>query len=82
MAKPTTGNYCLKQYKCTVCGAVETHGTNHWGEIYPTCKSCGCKHPMEIGQTFVCIEPCPETHDKPEPWNRVTLGDLMEQNDD
>ena len=77
MSKPTTGPQSVKEYKCTACGAIEKHTTNHWGDIYPACRSCSWKRPMEMGQTFECLEPCPETHDKPEPWTKVTLNDVV-----
>lgn len=75
MAKPTTGKHSVKKYECTACGAVEKHGTNHWGDIYPRCRSCGWKRPM--GQTFTCLEPCPETHDKPQSWKVAKLATLL-----
>jgi hypothetical protein len=76
MSKPTTGPRSVKEYKCTTCGAVEKHSTNHWGAIYPACRSCSWKNPME-GQVFECLEECPETHDKPEPWTKVALSDVV-----
>lgn len=78
MAKPTTGKHTVKEYKCTSCGAVEKHGTNHWGEIYPKCRSCGWRHPMNLGGRFVCLENCPDTHDLPTPWKTVKLGDIID----
>lgn len=30
----------VKNYKCLVCGNEERHSTNHFGEIYCTCKKC------------------------------------------
>ena len=77
MNKPTTGKVTSKPYKCLTCGATEQHSTNHWGEIYPRCRSCGWKNPMEMGQTFVCLEACPDTHDRPKPWTRMRLGDVL-----
>jgi predicted RNA-binding Zn-ribbon protein involved in translation (DUF1610 family) len=74
--KPTTSKYSVKQYKCTSCGHVSGHGTNHYGEIYPRCTACGWKHPMEMGQTHVCLEPVPEGMGIPAPWTKVTLGDI------
>lgn len=78
MSKPTTGKVSPKRYQCSDCGAVETHSTNHWGEIYPRCRSCGWKKPMAGAQRFVCLELCPPTHDLPEPWKLVKLGDIVE----
>lgn len=30
----------VKKYMCLVCGNVENHSTNHFGEIYCTCRKC------------------------------------------
>lgn len=30
-----------KQYQCLVCKNIEPHSTNHFGEIYCSCKNCG-----------------------------------------
>ena len=73
MSKPTTGKYSQKQYKCRRCGAIESHGTNHWGAIYPPCKTCSWKHPMESQVIMDCLEPMPEGYDKPEEWKQVKL---------
>ncbi len=72
----TTGKYSIKEYKCRECGAVEKHGTNHWGAIYPKCKSCKWKHPMQLGSIFDCLEPMPEGYEKPEEWKTARLGDI------
>lgn len=77
MAK-TTGKYSHKQYKCRRCGSIESVGTNHWGEIYSRCKNCNWKHPMDGNPTWDCLEPMPDGYDKPEPWKKVKLGDLIE----
>lgn len=77
---PTTGKYSHKQYKCRRCGAIESHGTNHWGAIYPRCKSCSWKNPMSPQVTMDCLEPIPEGFDKPEEWKQVKLGDVCEIN--
>lgn len=75
MKKPTTGKYSIKPYQCNECQNVENHGTNHWGEIYNIrCKECGWKTHLS---TFTCLESCPETHDMPEKWQIVKLGDLF-----
>ncbi len=42
-----------KKYQCLVCGNVEIHSTNHFGEIYCNCKKCGnggleCMEPEAI----------------------------------
>jgi hypothetical protein len=77
----TTGKYSHKQYKCRRCGAIESHGTNHWGAIYPICKSCSWKHPMKPQSIFDCLEPMPEGIKKPEEWIPIKLGDLLETKD-
>lgn len=77
MAK-TIGKYSYKQYKCRRCGSIESVGTNHWGEIYSPCKNCNWKHPMDGNPTWDCLEPMPDGYDKPEPWKKVKLGDLIE----
>lgn len=76
--KLTTGTYSVKRYRCTRCGYERCIGTNHWGECYPTCPHCSWKHPREPQAVHECLEPCPSTHDKPEPWKFVTLGDIAE----
>lgn len=76
--KPTTGKYSQKMYKCQTCGHESLHGTNHWGEIYPRCRECGWKHPMEIGQVHICLEKPPEGMGIPQPWKMVKLGDVCE----
>lgn len=73
-----TGKYSIKEYKCPRCGAIEKHGTNHWGEIYVSCKSCSWKHPLEYLVVMECQEPLPEGYDKPTPWKMVKLGDIYE----
>lgn len=39
-----------KQYQCLVCKNIEQHSTNHFGEIYCSCKKCG-------NRSLQCIEP-------------------------
>lgn len=39
-----------KKYQCFACKNIETHSTNHFGEIYCTCKKCGAS-------SMQCIEP-------------------------
>lgn len=68
----TTGKYSVKEYKCRRCGAIEEHGTNHYGAIYPTCKSCSWI-------IMDCLEPMPEGYKKPEEWKMVKLGDILER---
>ena len=77
MGKPVTGKCSHKDYKCDTCGNVSSQGTNHWGAIYIRCPGCGWKHPMEI-QIHRCVDPCPDTHNLPEEWKVLTLGDLCE----
>ena len=72
----TTSKYSVKKYKCTVCGHISDQGTNHYGQIYPRCKNCGWKRPMEMSQVHVCLEPVPEGMGVPEPWKTVKLGDI------
>jgi DNA-directed RNA polymerase subunit RPC12/RpoP len=72
-----TGPYTHKRYKCTSCGHESLHGTNHYGEIYPRCRNCGWKNPMELGQVHRCLEKLPEGWGVPEPWKRVKLGDIV-----
>jgi len=76
--KPITGKYSRKDYRCTRCGHVQSHGTNHWGEIYPRCDNCQWKHPMQVGSVWECLEPMPEGYEKPKPWRKVKLGDIVE----
>jgi len=73
---PTTGKYSLKDYKCTRCGRIEKHGTNHWGEIYPRCSGCSLKHPLDPNVVWECLEQMPEGYTKPEQWQKVRLGDI------
>lgn len=78
MSKPTTCKASHKRYQCTACGHVEEHQTNHYGEIYPRCRKCGWKRPMEMGQRHVCLETVPEGMGVPEPWKMTKLGDVCE----
>ena len=75
--KPTTGKVSSKLYKCTRCGHESMISTNHWGEIYPRCSKCSWKNPMDPFVTHVCLEEMPPGYDKPEPWKKVKLGDLL-----
>jgi hypothetical protein len=74
--KPVTGKITPKRYRCVSCGHESTLYTNHYGECYPRCCRCGWKHPMEIGQTHICLDPVPEGWEVPEPWTTVKLGDI------
>jgi len=77
-AKRVTGKMSYKSYRCLKCGAVSSHQTNHYGEIYPRCGECGWKRPFEKGQPHQCLDPVPEGWDVPEPWKMVRLRDIME----
>ena len=68
----TTGKYSHKQYKCSECGKEESHGTNHWGEIYPYCYTCRKQ------TVWKCLEPIPEGYTTPKPWKLVQIGDICE----
>jgi len=72
--KPTTGKYSHKKYKCDGCGHEFTTGTNHWGAIYMCCPRCRNRD----GSVNRCMEPCPDTHQLPEEWKTVRLGDIVE----
>lgn len=65
--KPTTGPVTRKRYRCTGCRTEAHRETNHWGQIYPGCPVC---HRVTVWE---CMEPCPPTHDTPEPWQRIPL---------
>ena len=69
-ALPTTSKYSHKKFKCTKCGKVSDHGTNHYGFIYPACRVCG-------NTEHECLEPVPEGMGIPEKWTHVRLGDLV-----
>ena len=67
-----------KAYRCLECGHEESHQTNHYGKIYNIkCKGCGWKKPMQLGQTFECIEDVPEGGWIPPEWKSVTLGEIL-----
>ncbi|MBF0553228.1 MAG: hypothetical protein HQK96_01580 [Nitrospirae bacterium] len=74
----TTSKYSMKKYRCTSCGHESMIGTNHYGQIYPRCKNCGWKHPLDVGQVHVCLEKVPKGMGVPEPWKRIRLGDVVE----
>lgn len=74
----TTGKYSHKHYKCSRCGFVSFHGTNHWGEFYDTCRQCSWKNPMDPIVTWECQEPMPEGFEAPPKWRKVKLGDVCE----
>lgn len=78
MKKPVTSTYSQKRYQCTACGHISYMGTNHYGDIYPRCRKCGWKRPMEMGQVHKCLEPVPENMDVPEPWKQIKLGDVIQ----
>lgn len=72
----TTGKISVKPYRCTECGHVSKFSTNHWGDIYPRCSSCGWKKPLQLSMVHECLEPMPEGFAKPAPWKSVCLGDI------
>lgn len=76
--KPTIGKYSCKLYRCTRCGRESYHGTNHWGEICPTCPGRSWKNPLQPQTVMICLEPVPEGYGVPEPWTVVRLGDVCE----
>jgi hypothetical protein len=76
--KVTTGKISSKKYKCTSCGHISAQETNHYGLIYPRCTACGWKHPLEMGQVHICLEPVPTGWGVPAPWKTVTLGEICE----
>ena len=65
-----TGKYSHKNYQCTECFTMETHGTNHWGDIYPYCGQC------RKATVWECLEKMPEGYEKPAPWKMVKLGHI------
>lgn len=67
-----TGPYSQKPYQCETCGREETHGTNHWGFIYPYCRTC------DRQTSWKCLEEIPEGYTIPEKWTFVRLGDVCE----
>jgi len=74
----TIGKYSRKLYKCTRCGLEQEHGTNHWGDIYPSCKGCSWKNPLDPCPVMECQEKMPEGYKKPAKWKKVKLGDIAD----
>jgi len=74
MSKPKTGKYTYKDYQCGGCDHVFATGTNHWGAIYMCCPQCQNRD----GSVNRCLESCPDTHDLPDEWKTVKLGDLID----
>lgn len=72
------GKVTSKPYKCSGCGHVEAHSTNHYGSIYIRCRKCSWKSPMNSIKVFTCEEPLPEGWEKPEEWKIVSLGEVAE----
>ena len=76
----------VKKYKCSECGHVEKHDTNHWGEFYSlghlyACPKCPPykKYPEFGGSTtWVIAEPIPEGAWIPGKWKKAKLGDIAE----
>jgi hypothetical protein len=75
---PTTGKVTLKRYRCTGCGHESVHSTNHFGEFYDRCLKCSRKTSTDPIKVHECLEPLPEGWQKPEPWKKVKLGDVVE----
>jgi predicted nucleic acid-binding Zn ribbon protein len=73
----TTGKVSFKRYQCKDCGNIVELSTNHYGEIYPTCRKCGWKHPDSLGQVHTCLEPVPSGWSVPKPWTSIKLNDLI-----
>jgi len=74
--KKTTGKYSMKRYQCMRCGRIEMQGTNHWGEIYPTCQDCSWKNPLAPQSAWKCLEKMPKGYKLPPKWEFVRLGDI------
>ena len=70
--KPKTGKYTIKSYRCGHCQKIFETGTNHWGEIYTGCRTCGTHHCLNP-IVSKCLESCPDTHVLPEKWKTVAL---------
>ncbi len=66
-----TGKVTVKPYKCTKCGHESEQSTNHYGETYGACRSCG-------NTQHVCTADLPEGWGRPAPWKQVRLGDLVD----
>ena len=71
----TIGPQTSKPYKCSECGAIENHTTNHWGQFYMTrCQTC------KKSATWDCQEQPPEGFKKSADWNTATVGDIFHTN--
>lgn len=73
MSLPTTGKAFVKSYKCNGCGAQSRQETNHYGETYGRCRSCGANPSVHT-----CLDPLPVGMARPEPWKIVKLSDVAE----
>ncbi len=67
-----TGNVSYKLYKCSTCDDERKIATNHWGDFYGWCPSCGWRQPMET-QIFKCQEPLPEGYESQSRGTRCSL---------
>jgi len=79
-----TSAYSIKDYYCPVCNNIESHGTNHFGEIYSRCKNCDnsvlyCKSAErpEPDETFVFLTYRFNMEYKPERELYETLKEQM-----
>ena len=65
----TIGKYSVKPYECIECGTEEEHGTNHWGDVYPWCKTC------QAFSIWKCNEEIPKGYTTPK-WESVNLSEI------
>jgi hypothetical protein len=72
-----TGKLTAKRYRCQSCGHEKTAATNHYGEFYDICSNCSSKSPTDPIKVHECLEPLPAGWEKPEPWKKVKLGDII-----
>jgi hypothetical protein len=78
MTKKTTGKATSKLYRCQGCGHESQHSTNHYGEFYDRCRKCSDKgSPFDAVKTHECLEPLSEGWERPAPWKKVKLGDVI-----
>ena len=69
-----TGKVTTKNYECCDCGHKHSVSTNHYGEIYSRCPKCSWK--VGQGLKHKCTDPLPKGWTVPEPWKRITLGEI------
>jgi len=68
----TIGKYTIKPYECVECGAEEEHGTNHWSDIYPWCKTCNAF------SIWKCNEEIPDGYTTPAKHKSVNLSEVTD----